>query len=67
MEHTVDKCSECGSDLKDVPLERYIVRQVIDLPETRVKVTEHRAEVKKCSCGHINKAKFPEGINQPVQ
>jgi len=67
IKHTVDKCSKCGSSLGDVPVERYIIRQVIDLPEIKVKVTEHRAEVKKCTCGHISKAEFPEGITQPVQ
>lgn len=67
IEHTLDECSKCGASLKDVPIERYIIRQVIDLPEIKVKVTEHRAEVKKCTCGHINKSMFPEGINQPVQ
>lgn len=67
IEYIIDKCSECGTSLKDVPVERYIVRQVIDLPEIKTKVTEHRAEVKKCTCGHINKADFPEGITQPVQ
>lgn len=67
IEHIVDKCSKCEASLVDVPAARYIVRQVIDLPEIKIKVTEHRAEVKKCTCGHINKAKFPEGITQPVQ
>lgn len=67
IQHTVDKCSKCGASLEDVPVERCIKRQVIDLPEIKVKAVEHRAEVKKCSCGHVNKAQFPEGINQPVQ
>jgi transposase len=67
IEHTLDKCNECGTSLKDVPIERYIIRQVIDLPEIKVRVTEHRAEVKKCPCRHVSKAEFPEGINQPVQ
>lgn len=67
IEHKIDECSRCGASLDNIPVERYIVRQVIDLPETKVRVTEHRAEVKKCTCGHINKAEFPDGINQPVQ
>lgn len=65
--HTVEECSKCSESIKDEPVVRYIKRQVIDLPETKVKVTEHRAEVKKCTCGHINKASFPEGVSQPVQ
>lgn len=65
--YTLEECDKCGKSIKDEPVERYIKRQVIDLPETKVKVIEHRAEVKKCTCGHINKACFPEGVSQPVQ
>ena len=32
-----------------------------------MQVTEHRAEVKVCSCGKVNKAVFPEGVYAPVQ
>ena len=67
IEYIVDKCEKCKASLDDVPVKRYIIRQVIDLPEIKVKVTEHRAEVKKCTCGHINKGNFPEGVTQPIQ
>lgn len=30
--HSVDQCGECGASLIEVPHERYIVRQVIDIP-----------------------------------
>lgn len=66
--HTIDECSECGSSLKDIPTERYIIRQVIDIPEVKVKVTEHRSEVKKCTvCGHENIAKFPKEVVNTTQ
>jgi transposase len=31
-------------------------------------VTEHLSEIKNCpKCNTVNKATFPEGVNQPVQ
>ena len=66
--HTVDKCDICGESLQDVATDRIIVRQVVDIPETKVKVTEHRSEVKKCpKCRRKNTGKFPEGITNTVQ
>lgn len=68
IEYNVDQCSKCGASLKDIIVEKHIVRQVVDLPETKVVVTEHRADVKQCPyCGHTNIAAFPEGVTQPVQ
>ncbi|WP_278320087.1 IS66 family transposase zinc-finger binding domain-containing protein [Clostridium sp. KNHs214] len=46
--HTVKHCTECGASLKNVSPERYIVRQIIDVPDIKVKIVEHRAEVKIC-------------------
>lgn len=66
--HTIDECSKCGASLKDVSAERYIIRQVIDIPKIKVKVIEHRAEVKNCIlCGHKNAAKFPLGLVNTTQ
>lgn len=66
--HTVDKCDICGESLQDVAPDRIIVRQVVDIPETKVKVTEYRSEVKKClKCRRKNTGKFPEGITNTVQ
>jgi transposase len=66
--HTVDKCDICGESLQDVTPERHIIRQVVDIPEIKVKVIEHRAEVKKCpKCRRKNTGKFPDGITNTVQ
>ena len=66
--HGIDKCDICGESLQDVTPERHIIRQIVDIPEIKVKVIEHRAEVKKCpKCRRKNTGEFPEGITNTVQ
>ncbi|WP_341274316.1 IS66 family transposase [Clostridium beijerinckii] len=66
--HGVDKCDICGESLQDVTPERYIIRQIVDIPDIKVKIIEHRAEVKKCpKCRRRNTGKFPDGITNTVQ
>ena len=62
------QCTECGAFLQDVSPERYIIRQIIDIPEIKVKIVEHRAEVKICPhCKCKNTASFPEELINTVQ
>ena len=43
-------------------------RQVFDLPETPLIVTEHRAAIHGCAaCGRRTRAAFPEGVVSPAQ
>jgi transposase len=66
--HRVLKCQRCHTDLAGVTVRKVEKRQVFDLPEVKLEVTEHQAEVKTCPvCGEINRAAFPEGISQPTQ
>jgi len=65
--HQVEICERCHRGLVDQPPEHVEKRQVHDLPPSRLIVTEHQREMKRCSCGHLNKAAFPEGVNAPVQ
>jgi transposase len=62
-DHTIDHvpqyCQQCGESLSDVSSKCLGVRQVIDLPEIKPIVTEHRIYGKQCSCGCMNKEIFP--------
>jgi transposase len=65
--HTPLTC-ECGSSLEDVNGSVVESRQVFDIPEPKVEVTEHRIEAKKCPCcNRTCKASFPENVRGPVQ
>lgn len=45
-----DACSTCGASLEDAPVEKEERRQVFDLPELKVSVTEWAVEHRRCSC-----------------
>jgi transposase len=65
--HPVEACQVCQESLTDVVPHLQVKRQVFDIPEPTIEVTEHIAEVKLCSCGHQTTASFPNGVAAPVQ
>jgi len=68
VEHTPVACTGCGTDLNEAESVRYEKRQVFDIPEPKLEITEHRAALKVCpSCGSYNKAAFPKAINSATQ
>ena len=58
--HAPDVCGSCGDRLDDAEVVGVDSRQVFDLPEIRLSVTEHRAERRRCACGCVTKATFPD-------
>ena len=66
--HTVEKCLHCQTDLSLTPSAGFTRRQVFDVPEVQIEVTEHQAEIKDCpACQKTVQATFPKGVTQPVQ
>lgn len=58
------KC-ECGKELEQLPVKSLYRRQVFDLPEKLIEVTEHQIESKQCVCGKIHEAACEvKGITQ---
>lgn len=65
---SVDFCSNCGSFLANVSVSKQRSRQVFDIPEVKMEVTEYRCEEKTCpKCGHRNSSIFPEGVTKDAQ
>ena len=67
VRHPIERCSGCGRSLAQQAPDRVERRQVFDLPEPKLEVTEHQAEVKTCACGCVNRAAFPPEAAAPVQ
>jgi transposase len=68
MSHSPTMCNGCGNSLNEVRGASVERRQVFELPEPKVEVTEHRIEAKMCPCcGEISKGIFPENITAPAQ
>jgi len=64
--HAPGRCGRCGGELADAPMVGAEVRQVHDLPQCGLLVTEHRAERRRCGCGAVTAAAFPDGVRAPA-
>ena len=66
--HPLIDCEVCQRSLRSIKVTDLIERQVFEPGRFGAfEVTTHVAEVKECSCGHTNKARFPEGVDSYVQ
>ena len=66
VDHRPQQCSGCGEDLSGVDGQVQARRQVIDLPEPKPVVVEHRTIACGCSCGATTVGAFPTGVRAPV-
>jgi transposase len=68
VRHEAQACLHCRAGLT-ASMERGVERrQVFDLPERLIEVTEHQAVVYCCEhCRGVTRAAFPEGVASPAQ
>jgi transposase len=64
--HMPEFCNCCGNDISNNSFTFVSKRQIFDIPEIKVKVTEHQVFKKKCECGHETTSDFPFEANAPV-
>jgi transposase len=68
VRHEAQACRHCQAELTGAMATGVEKRQVFDLPEPRLEVTEHQASIYRCQhCRGQTKAAFPEGVTSPAQ
>jgi transposase len=60
-------CNSCGKSLEGSSFDLLSVRQVIDIPPIVPITTEFQCFGTKCTCGHHQKASFPQGVDAHIQ
>ena len=66
--HEASRCMHCQANLSVAMATSVEARQVFDMPQPRLEVTEHRASIYTCAgCGGVTKAAFPAGVTSHVQ
>jgi hypothetical protein len=66
--HKTDRCRHCRAGLTPAMITGVAKRQVFDLPEPRLEVTEHQASIYCCAdCGGRTTADFPQGVSSPAR
>ncbi len=65
---TPECCHNCGCSTDSAKLLSTVTRQVFDIPEPKIEVTEHQVEVFECGkCGEKIQGSFPVSVNAPQQ
>jgi transposase len=65
--HAPAACRGCAGGLAAAEVVSVERRQVFDLPEVRLRVTEHHIEHRRCACGQVTAASAPQGAAAPAQ
>jgi transposase len=66
VRHVPAECAGCGDALDAAAEVAVTVRQVFDIPEPRVVVTQHEIVTLACVCGHHTPAPAPAEASAPV-
>lgn len=66
IQHLPDRCCRCGRVFSASEARIEQSRQVFDLPEPQLAVTEHQIGVVSC-CGLGHRGSYPTGVTGPVQ
>ena len=68
VRHRPKVCSQCHEELSGVPGTIAERRQVLDVPEIRLRAQEHQIEVICCpTCRTLSSGSFPAAVTAPVQ
>lgn len=68
IHHKLTSCPQCEKDLLGVNVSGVAKRQVFDIPQPEIYITEHQSEIKMCSaCSQQVSATFPVDVSGPVQ
>ncbi|HEX2867461.1 MAG TPA: IS66 family transposase [Ignavibacteriales bacterium] len=66
--YEADICHNCNISLQNVPVTELERRQMLELPEIKIRIEEHQAEVKVCPvCNKVIKGEFPKELSRTVQ
>ena len=66
IDHAPQRCHGCDASLGDADVVGVARRQVFDIPPLRLSVTEHRAQRRRCGCGRVTTAGFPDEATAPA-
>jgi hypothetical protein len=66
VRHTPEVCAGCDNDLTGAPEVAVTRRQVFDIPQPHVVVTEHQIVTLVCACGHHTTATAPAEAAAPA-
>jgi transposase len=68
IRHEAQTCHHCRTRLTASMQTSVETRQVFDLPERLIEVTEHQAVIYACAhCRSVTRAEFPAGVISPTQ